>query len=84
MYKRDLPQAVLKAHEKYGPVVRIGPNDANFQSRDAIDPIYKAGRSMPKTMFYTAFMAIHPNLFSTCDEAVICDASFFGWYNRLI
>ncbi|KAF2105145.1 cytochrome P450 [Rhizodiscina lignyota] len=69
MYKRDLPQAILKAHEKYGPVIRIGPNDVNFQSRDAIDPIYKAGRSMPKTIFYDAFTAIQPNLFSTRDEA---------------
>lgn len=84
MYKRDLPQAVLKAHEKYGPVVLIGPNDVNFQSRDAIDPIYKAGRSMPKIIFYTAFTAIHPNLFSSCDEAVNCDSFFFSRRNRLI
>ncbi|KAH8820178.1 cytochrome P450 [Xylogone sp. PMI_703] len=68
MYKRDLHQVILKAHEKYGPVVRIGPNDVNFQSRDAIDPIYKAGRAMPKTHFYDGFTAIHPNLFSTRDE----------------
>lgn len=70
MYSRDLPQAILKAHQKYGPVIRIGPNDVNFQGRDAIDSIYKAGRSMPKTIFYDAFTAIHPNLFSTRDEEV--------------
>ena len=70
MYKRDLPQAVLETHQKYGPVVRIGPNDVNFQGRDAVNPIYKAGRSMPKTTFYDSFVAVHPSLFSTRDEAV--------------
>lgn len=71
MYKRDLPQAVLKAHKKYGPVIRIGPNDVNFQGRDAIDPIYKAGRAMPKTKFYDGFTpATIANLFSSRDETV--------------
>lgn len=70
MWKRDLPLVILDAHQKYGPVIRIGPNDVNFQSRDAIDPIYKAGRSMPKTTFYDGFTAVHPNLFGTRDEAV--------------
>jgi hypothetical protein len=70
MWKRDLAPVVLDAHQKYGPVIRIGPNDVNFQSRDAIDPIYKVGRSMPKTTFYDGFTAIHPNLFSTRDETV--------------
>lgn len=70
VYRRDLAFAIQKAHEKYGPVIRIGPNHVNFQTRDAIGPIYKAGSSMPKTKFYDAFTALHPNLFSTRDEEV--------------
>jgi hypothetical protein len=70
MYKGDLSNVILEAHATYGPAVRIGPNDINFQSRDAVDAIFKDGRSMPKTIFYDAFTAIHPNLFSTRDETV--------------
>ncbi|KAH0526946.1 hypothetical protein TsFJ059_010211 [Trichoderma semiorbis] len=68
VYRRDSAFAIQRAHEKYGPVIRIGPNHVNFQTRDAIGPIYKAGSSMPKTKFYDAFTALHPNLFSTRDE----------------
>ncbi|KAK5991528.1 Cytochrome P450 monooxygenase [Cladobotryum mycophilum] len=70
MYSRSLPEALLKAHEKYGPVIRIGPNDVDFQSREAIEPIYKAGRTMPKTKFYDGFRAKISSLFSGRDESL--------------
>lgn len=70
VYQRDLAESIRVTHEKYGPVIRIGPNHVNFQGRDAINPIYKAGRTMPKTKFYDAFTALHPNLFSSRDEEV--------------
>lgn len=70
VYNRTLAQAIEEAHAKYGPVIRIGPNDVNFQTRDAINPIYKSGRAMPKTKFYDSFQAINANLFSTRDEEV--------------
>jgi hypothetical protein len=66
----ELPQTIQALHEEYGPVVRIGPNDLDFNGAGAVGPIYKAGRRMPKSQFYDAFTAIRPNIFGTRDEAV--------------
>lgn len=66
----QLPQTIQALHERYGPVVRIGPNDLNFNGAGAIGAIYKAGRRMPKSQFYDAFTAIKPNIFGSRDEAV--------------
>ncbi|KIY04073.1 uncharacterized protein Z520_00765 [Fonsecaea multimorphosa CBS 102226] len=65
-----LPDTMVKIHEKYGPVVRIGPNDLNFNGARAIAPIYRVGRKMPKGIFYSAFTSFVPNLFGTTDEAL--------------
>jgi hypothetical protein len=62
---------MLDLHEKYGPIVRIGPNDLSFNGAEAIAPIYKSGRQMPKSVFYDAFTTFKPNVFGTRDEAVI-------------
>lgn len=69
-WRADLPIKLFELHRKYGPVVRVGPNDLDFDSAAAIKSIYKAGKSMPKTDFYQGFTAIQPNLFGTQDEAV--------------
>jgi hypothetical protein len=66
----QLPQTVQALHEKYGPVVRIGPNDLNFNGAGPIDAIYMAGRRMPKSQFYDACTAIKLNIFGSRDEAV--------------
>ncbi|KAJ5679171.1 Cytochrome P450 [Penicillium macrosclerotiorum] len=43
-------------HQKYGPVVRLGPNEVSFTSLDAIKEIYASGGSgYDKTEFYTLF-----------------------------
>lgn len=47
-----MPDALLKVHEKYGPVVRIGPNDLSFQGAEIFDDVYKAGRKFIKSSFY--------------------------------
>lgn len=61
---------MLELHEKHGPIVRIGPNDLAFNGAEAIAPIYKSGRQMPKSVFYDAFTAFKPNVFGTRDENV--------------
>lgn len=67
---RRMPETLLKLHEKYGPVVRIGPNELSFQSSEALATIYKSGRTMIKSNFYDGFTAFIPNLFGTRDEEV--------------
>lgn len=47
---------IHRLHQKYGPVVRIGPNEAAFASQTAVKEIYGSGGSgYDKTEFYDLF-----------------------------
>ena len=61
-----MPNEILKLHEKYGPVVRIGPNDLSFNAPEAIADIYKQG--WPKGDFYAGFTQPEPGIFARRDE----------------
>lgn len=59
-------------HEKYGPVVRVSPNDVQIADAAAIDQIYSAKAGFTKTEFYDSFMpniSKHRDLFTDRDEA---------------
>ena len=44
-------------HQKYGPVVRLSPNEVSFTSLEALKEIYTSGGSgYDKTELYTLFM----------------------------
>lgn len=65
------PYNLTRLHEKYGSVVRYGPDKLSITDEDAIKTIYQTGaRFMPKTEFYDAYGAAHPNVFGMRDEAV--------------
>lgn len=52
-------------HQKYGPVVRVGPNQVSFNSLSALRTIYGAGSNFERTSFYKMFDAYGtPNLFT--------------------
>ncbi|KAL4908465.1 hypothetical protein BDW74DRAFT_175146 [Aspergillus multicolor] len=70
VYKLTIHEKLLKLHNAYGPVVRIGPNHLHTWEGEAIAPIYKGGRSMGKSEFYDAFTAFRPNLFGGRDEDI--------------
>jgi hypothetical protein len=63
----DTPTLLLELHNKYGPIIRIAPNELDSNDADVIG-IYKQGRSAVKSNFYDGFTAIKPNLFGTQDE----------------
>ncbi|KAF2020168.1 putative benzoate 4-monooxygenase cytochrome P450 [Aaosphaeria arxii CBS 175.79] len=64
------PYRLTELHQRYGPIVRYGPNKISITHEEAISAIYqKSSRSMPKTEFYDAFGGFHPNVFGTRDEA---------------
>ncbi|OBS16909.1 hypothetical protein FPOA_12545 [Fusarium poae] len=65
-----LPYTLAHLHEKYGDVVRVGPNDVSFRTPDAVNTIYKSGRQLQKTGFYDGFTTFNPNLFGTQDEEI--------------
>ncbi|KAL2816661.1 cytochrome P450 [Aspergillus granulosus] len=65
------PYNLTKLHERYGPIVRYGPDKLSITQESAIPIIYqKSGRSMPKTEFYDAYGAAHPNVFGMRDAAM--------------
>jgi hypothetical protein len=61
-----MPDELVKFHERFGPIVRIGPNDLSFNSADAISDIYRRG--WQKGEFYRGFKQPEPGLFSMTDE----------------
>lgn len=47
---------IHELHKRFGPVVRLGPNEVSFTSLDALKEIYQSGGSgYDKTEFYTLF-----------------------------
>ncbi|PYH95475.1 cytochrome P450 [Aspergillus ellipticus CBS 707.79] len=57
-------------HQKYGPIVRIAPNEVSFASLDAIREIYASGGSgYDKTEYYDLFRQFGTKtMFSTLDK----------------
>lgn len=52
-------------HQRYGPVVRIGPNEIHFNSLSALKKIYGPGSPYGRTSFYRMFDAFgEQNLFT--------------------
>ena len=52
-------------HQKYGPIVRVGPNEIHFNSLNALRTIYGAGSGFERTWFYRMFDAYgRQNLFT--------------------
>jgi cytochrome P450 len=60
------PYILTELHQKYGPVVRFGPNRLSFTSQDAVNTIFVKGfKTLPKTEFYDTFGSKqYPNLFN--------------------
>ncbi|KAF7558353.1 hypothetical protein G7046_g5793 [Stylonectria norvegica] len=49
-------------HRRYGPVVRIGPNEICFNSKEAFQAIYVTGSGYEKSDFYLATSLTKPQL----------------------
>ncbi|GMG26464.1 unnamed protein product [Aspergillus oryzae] len=65
------PYNLTALHERYGPIVRYGPDKLSITHESAVPTIYqKSAKSMPKTEFYDAYGAAHPNVFGMRDEVV--------------
>jgi hypothetical protein len=61
----------IALHEKYGPVVRIAPNELSFSSPEAARLLLSAGKGFHKTDFYGVFPPPeNPDIFTETREAV--------------
>lgn len=76
---KRFPEKLLELHTRYGPVVRIAPNELSFDGVGIIEQVYKGGRKFVKSNFYDGFTTFHPNLFGTRDEEVSTLPPAIGW-----
>ena len=62
---------VHSLHLKYGPVVRLAPNEVSFTSYEALKEIYgSAGSGYDKSKFYDLFKVLgRRTMFSSLDKA---------------
>lgn len=78
------PYYLTQLHEKHGPIVRYGPDKLSVTHESCIPIIYqKSAKSMPKTEFYDAYGAAHPNVFGMRDENVRCNPSHLPPHSNL-
>ncbi|KAI0775560.1 cytochrome P450 [Trametes elegans] len=58
-------------HQRYGPVVRVAPDEVSFATREAAKEIYTSGGSgYDKSSFYSLFEVYGtPNMFSTLERS---------------
>ncbi|KAG9624400.1 putative P450 monooxygenase, partial [Aureobasidium melanogenum] len=54
-FKGTRTREIHALHERYGPIVRIGPNEIHCNSLNALRTIYGAGRGFERTWFYRMF-----------------------------
>ncbi|KAJ5893414.1 hypothetical protein N7495_005105 [Penicillium taxi] len=65
-YIGDECTVIFDLHRKYGPVLRVAPNDIDIAAGDAIEPIYLARGGFPKSLAYKKFnIEGHSTIFST-------------------
>ncbi|KAK7993614.1 hypothetical protein PG989_006995 [Apiospora arundinis] len=74
VYQNDMPRRNIQVHQKYGPVVRIGPNQVSFSTSEALHTIHGSRQAYPKSDFYKPTSAKFEgapllNLFSVQDVA---------------
>ncbi|KEF52420.1 uncharacterized protein A1O9_11661 [Exophiala aquamarina CBS 119918] len=59
---------IHKAHENFGPIVRIQPDHVSFNVGEAINQIYGHGKDLMKAPFYDTLAAPHRSMFDTTDR----------------
>ena len=62
--------AVHSAHEKYGKIVRLGPNHLSFSSPQAFKDIYGHGTTVKKDVFYDNQAAGNPNMADATNKEI--------------
>ena len=65
---------IQELHERYGPVVRLSPNEVSFATVEAVREIYMSGGSgYNKTPFYSLFKQFGTRtLFSSLPRTEVC------------
>ncbi|KAG6010552.1 hypothetical protein E4U21_005905 [Claviceps maximensis] len=69
-YKGDRHLEFWRMHQRYGKVVRFGPNSLSFNSNQALKEIYGFRSNVRKAEFYDAFVHPAANTHNTRDKDV--------------
>ncbi|KID98174.1 Cytochrome P450 family protein, partial [Metarhizium majus ARSEF 297] len=69
-YKGDRHLEFWRMHQKYGKVVRFGPNSVSFNSNQSLKEIYGFKSNVRKAEFYDAFVHPAANTHNTRDKDV--------------
>lgn len=69
-YKGDRHLEFWRLHQKYGPIVRFGPNAVSFNSNTALKDIYGFKTNVRKAEFYDAFAHPVANTHNTRDKTL--------------
>lgn len=68
-YIGDEASTIHKLHQRYGPLVRVSPNEVDISDVDAVQPIYVSKGGFPKAPCYANFdIDGHKTIFSTTDH----------------
>jgi hypothetical protein len=72
MYTGKIEVAERNAHTRYGPVVRVAPNEVSASEPSAIPKVYPTQKPLTKTDFYPTYRPIgisdRPDTFTVTDE----------------
>ncbi|KAI1386003.1 isotrichodermin C-15 hydroxylase [Hypoxylon trugodes] len=69
-WKGDRHLEFWRLHERYGKIVRFGPNSVSFNSNTALKEIYGFKSNVRKAEFYDAFVHPASNTHNTRDKAL--------------
>ncbi|KAH7322822.1 putative cytochrome P450 monooxygenase [Stachybotrys elegans] len=69
-YKGDRHLEFYRMHEKYGHVVRFGPNSVSFNTNSSLKDIYGFRSNVRKAEFYNAFVHPAANTHNSRDKEV--------------
>jgi len=61
-------EVVEKAHERYGPVVRLAPDELSFSDASCIKELYLSGSKFPKSRRYEGFASTTRASFDMTDK----------------
>ncbi|KAH8807907.1 cytochrome P450 [Xylogone sp. PMI_703] len=62
VWRGDFEKTNIELHKKYGPIVRIGPNDYSIDDPKAIKTIYGHGTEFTKGPWYIASGGVDPHI----------------------
>ncbi|KAF3007704.1 hypothetical protein E8E13_009541 [Curvularia kusanoi] len=82
MYRGDYQLSHLALHEKYGPLIRIAPDELSYSKPDGVSVVYRLNNPLEKTDWYHTWKGA--GLKSQIDMFTITDEKRHAAYRRVV